>query len=126
MENAGKVCRLDVLDFRSFLLQDVTSSFKLFYFISIWNCYNYQLYFNRIYFYYYFYLELLTTFFHIQFLAYLSQHILLVGITLPLWAVNFHPGPLFDFPDYLSLVSCMVGLMISNVADRQLRIFMVR
>lgn len=61
-----------------------------------------------------------------QFLAYLSQHLLLVGITLPLWAVNFFPGREFGFPDYLSLGCCMVGLMVSNVADRQLRIFMVR
>mmetsp|Transcript_6023 Transcript_6023/g.6157 ORF Transcript_6023/g.6157 Transcript_6023/m.6157 type:complete len:352 (+) Transcript_6023:147-1202(+) len=59
------------------------------------------------------------------FLAYLSQQVMLVGVTLPLWAVNFNQGMKFGFPDYLSLASCLVALLISYVADKQLRNYMI-
>jgi steroid 5-alpha reductase family enzyme len=60
------------------------------------------------------------------FSAYVSQQVLLVGVTLPLWAVNFHHGPEFGAADMISLGCCMLALLISNVSDRQLRTFMLR
>lgn len=51
---------------------------------------------------------------------------MLVGICLPLWAVNFDfastpIGPL----DYIAMVGAVVGLMTAYVADTQLRNFMI-
>lgn len=54
---------------------------------------------------------------------------MLVGITLPLWAINLHPN--FDgavplgFIDVIATVGCILGIIIAYFADTQLRQFML-
>jgi steroid 5-alpha reductase family enzyme len=60
------------------------------------------------------------------FITYVSQQPMLVGVCLPLWAINFDGaktpfGPL----DFLATILCIAGLMIAYFADTQLREFML-
>jgi steroid 5-alpha reductase family enzyme len=57
------------------------------------------------------------------FYAFLSQQFMLVGLTLPLWAVSFRPQP-FGVLDGLFAAGALSGVAIAAVADNQLRAFM--
>jgi len=66
---------------------------------------------------------------NIQFAAYLSQQPMLIGITLPLWAINLHPSNDSVFVplgviDVLAFGGCIAGLVIAYIADTQLSQFM--
>jgi steroid 5-alpha reductase family enzyme len=59
-----------------------------------------------------------------QFLVvHLVQHALLVGLSLPLWAIAFHSKPLEPI-DLLSVAGAALGISIAWVADSQLDRFM--
>jgi steroid 5-alpha reductase family enzyme len=58
------------------------------------------------------------------FLAYVSQHIFLFGITLPLYAAFHDPRPPFGLFDVLCLVMGLAGIAMAYSADTTLRIFM--
>jgi len=58
------------------------------------------------------------------FYAYLSQQVMLVGLTLPLWAVSFRSAPL-GAADLLCAAGALTGIVIAYVADNQLRAFML-
>lgn len=60
------------------------------------------------------------------FITYVSQQPMLVGVCLPLWAINFDAAktPFGPF-DYLATVLCIAGLTIAYFADTQLREFML-
>jgi steroid 5-alpha reductase family enzyme len=76
---------------------------------------------------YRYYQPIKCVFYHIlvQFAAFVSQQPMLVGITLPLWAVNFHHGPRFGTVDIVATALCLTGMTISYFADTQLREFML-
>ncbi len=57
------------------------------------------------------------------FYAYLSQQLMLVGLTLPLWAVSFRPAPL-SWGDALCAGTALTGIVVAYFADTQLRHFM--
>lgn len=57
------------------------------------------------------------------FYAYLSQQLMLVGLTLPLWAVSFRPATL-GWGDALCSAGALAGIAIAYFADNQLRRFM--
>ncbi len=59
------------------------------------------------------------------FVVHLAQHGMLVGLTLPLWAICFRPVPLAAL-DVLLLVLAVAGIAIAHVADAQLDRFMRR
>lgn len=50
---------------------------------------------------------------------------MLVGVTLPLAAVQSNPAPWSHPADTLAAVTCILGLFIACVADNQLRSYMV-
>ena len=57
------------------------------------------------------------------FVAYVSQHIMLVGLTLPFYAVHQSSEPLSVW-DALAAVLCLGGVAFAAVADNQLHEFM--
>jgi len=59
------------------------------------------------------------------FYAYLSQQPMLVGLCLPLYAINFEQTPT-QFQPYegIFLLLCLLGLVIAHCADTQLHCFM--
>ena len=58
------------------------------------------------------------------FVAFLSQQAMLVGLCLPLYAVNAR-APAWNAVDTLATLLCLAGIAIAHVADTQLRRFMV-
>lgn len=61
------------------------------------------------------------------FLAYVSQQPMLLGITLPIWAVNFGADAMrpFNMLDIIAFTGCILSIILARVADYQLRNFMV-
>ena len=61
------------------------------------------------------------------FLAYVSQQPMLLGITLPIWAVNFGADAMrpFNMLDIIAFIGCILSIILARVADYQLRNFMV-
>jgi len=57
------------------------------------------------------------------FVVYLAQHAMLVGLTLPFWAIAFRPEPIGAL-DLLSAAGALVGIGIAATADNQLDRFM--
>lgn len=57
----------------------------------------------------------------------ISQHPMIVGISLPLYSVRFGPNAGSDFTvlDGVAAVLCVAGLVVAFLADNQLRTFMV-
>lgn len=53
----------------------------------------------------------------------LAQHAMLIGLTLPFWAIAFRPREL-GVVDFLSAAGAMLGLWIAGMADNQLDRFM--
>eukprot|EP01023_Acetabularia_acetabulum_P015208 TRINITY_DN17375_c0_g2_i1.p2 TRINITY_DN17375_c0_g2~~TRINITY_DN17375_c0_g2_i1.p2 ORF type:complete len:366 (-),score=25.61 TRINITY_DN17375_c0_g2_i1:217-1314(-) len=58
------------------------------------------------------------------FAVYFVQQIMLVGITLPFWAVSFFPVEI-NMLDYVATITCVSGLIIAWISDNQLRQFMM-
>lgn len=58
------------------------------------------------------------------FYAYLSQQLMLVGLTLPLWAASFRAVPL-SWGDALCALGALGGIAVAYFADNQLRRFML-
>eukprot|EP01026_Neomeris_dumetosa_P065819 TRINITY_DN63312_c0_g1_i8.p3 TRINITY_DN63312_c0_g1~~TRINITY_DN63312_c0_g1_i8.p3 ORF type:complete len:168 (-),score=6.74 TRINITY_DN63312_c0_g1_i8:275-778(-) len=58
------------------------------------------------------------------FAVYLVQQLVLVGIMLPFWAINFTQTDL-NILDFVATMICVLGLLIAWIADNQLREFMV-
>ena len=56
-------------------------------------------------------------------IAFLSQHIMLVGLTLPFLGIHQSTEP-FGFWDWFAAAICSVGIRIAHVADSQLHEFM--
>ncbi|MCA9619814.1 MAG: DUF1295 domain-containing protein [Myxococcales bacterium] len=57
------------------------------------------------------------------FYAFLSQQPMLVGLTLPLWAIAFHPAP-FGLLDGICGALALTGIVIAHLADTQLHAYM--
>ena len=57
------------------------------------------------------------------FVVHLAQHGMLVGLTLPFWAICFRPAPLAAW-DLLFLAFAVAGIAIAHVSDVQLDRFM--
>jgi steroid 5-alpha reductase family enzyme len=57
------------------------------------------------------------------FVVHLAQHAMLVGLTLPFWAIAFRPKPV-GAPDLVCLAGAMLGLAIAHAADSRLDRFM--
>jgi len=57
------------------------------------------------------------------FVVHLAQHAMLVGLTLPFWAISFRVDPLGPI-DVVSFVLALVGIGIARAADTQLDRFM--
>ena len=55
--------------------------------------------------------------------VYLVQQLMLVGLTLPLWAIHAHDDP-FTWPDVVFAAAALAGILIARAADRQLYAFM--
>lgn len=59
------------------------------------------------------------------FVVQLAQHLMLVGLTLPFWAIGFRSQPA-GILDFVALATALVGIAIAGVADTQLDRFMRR
>jgi|GEM_PF-1842164 len=57
------------------------------------------------------------------FYAYVSQHFMLVGLTLPFWAIAFRPAPL-DALDVVLAAGALAGIVVAHLADTTLHTFM--
>ena len=57
------------------------------------------------------------------FVVYVAQHGMLVGLSLPFWAIAFFAPPL-GFGDAICLITASAGLLIAGLADNQLDAFM--
>lgn len=53
----------------------------------------------------------------------IAQHPMLVGITLPLYIINFYPSP-WKALDTLAVVLCFTGVVVAWIADNQLHNYM--
>ena len=58
------------------------------------------------------------------FIAYISQHLMLMGLTLPLLAVHNSKVPYSGVWDTFAAAICLCGIRIASVADAQLHRFM--
>ena len=56
-------------------------------------------------------------------LVYLAQHAMLIGLTLPFWAISFRSAP-FGPLDALAFAGAIAGIAIARAADTQLDVFM--
>lgn len=57
------------------------------------------------------------------FAVYLSQQVMLIGICMPLYAVNFDSRKPWNLLDTLSVFLCLVGIVIAYFSDTQLHEF---
>ena len=57
------------------------------------------------------------------FIAYISQHAMLIGLTLPYHAVHTSSEP-FCITDCIAACLCLTGIVIAAIADNQLHAFM--
>ncbi len=57
------------------------------------------------------------------FIVWVAQHFMLVGLTLPFWAIHFRAAP-FDWVDAGLLLAAAAGIVVAHFADTSLDAFM--